>query len=212
MTLFVRSEYFKTALDTAVGEKKKLIEVTECPHHVLVTIIDFIYGTEIPDDLSLDALKSLLGMADLFLMEDLKKAASSSIGKRLSAENIMEMVKLGEKYTADKLKELCTDFLISNQAHGNVARKVLGFNLEQTFKKRRHFKSDEEYRVYFMTIVRPNMIVKILDADNGEKFGRVVSSNVDSVNVKWQNGILHAFYRKDLQIVTPPIDMKMFSN
>ena len=53
-----------------MGEKKKFIEVKECSHYVLAVIIDFIYGTEIPDDLTQDIGESLLVMADLYLMED----------------------------------------------------------------------------------------------------------------------------------------------
>ena len=65
-TIFLRSEYFKTAVDTVVGEKKKSIEVTECP----IPVLDFIYGTEIPDYFNnLDEFKNHLGMADLYLMD-----------------------------------------------------------------------------------------------------------------------------------------------
>ena len=37
MKLLSRSEYFKTAMETGVGEKTMFIEVKECPHHVLDT-------------------------------------------------------------------------------------------------------------------------------------------------------------------------------
>ena len=127
------SEYFKTALDTAVGEKKKLLEVKECSYHQLDTIINFIYGVEISEELSLDDLKVILAMADLYLMEDLKEAVSTSIGKRLTAENIFEIMQLGEKYTAEKLKEICTNFLT---ARCYKFSKILGVNLEEVFKKR----------------------------------------------------------------------------
>ena len=59
-TIFLRSEYFKTALDTAVGEEKKFVEVKEGPHPVLATVGKFIYGTEKPDYLNLDALIDIL--------------------------------------------------------------------------------------------------------------------------------------------------------
>ena len=216
MRLFLRSEYFKTALDTAVGEKKKLIEVTECPHHVLVTIIDFLYGTEIPDDLSLDDLKSLLCMADLYLMEDLKEAASSSIGKKLTAENILEMFQLGEKYTAEKLKDLCKDFLIADKKRVDLASIVMGANLRETFKKRRDFKSDEEYRAYFAATVKPNMIVQYVKA---RAIGRVVSveSRGDSVVVvvKWQSGSSKPYPLSEpiqFEILTPPININFDVN
>ena len=35
MTFFLRSDYFQTALDTAVGEKKKPFNVPEWPHQAL---------------------------------------------------------------------------------------------------------------------------------------------------------------------------------
>ena len=202
-----------------MGEKKKFIEVNECNHHVLATIIDYIYGTEIPDDLNLNDLKCLLGMADLYIMEDLKVAVSSSIGKRLTSLNLLEMLQLGEKYTAQKLKEVCTDFLISNENRGSLAAKILGADLDTPFKKRIDFKSDEEYRVYFMATLKPNMIVKTLRGDgrkgplNEESFGRVVSCNPDPVVIMWQTGKdTYLTQSNDLEILTPPINMNMFSN
>ena len=155
-------------------------------------------------------------------MEDLKVAVSSSIGKRLTSENLLEMFQLGEKYTAQKLKEVCTDFLISNENRGNLAAKILGADLGTPFKKRIDFKSDEEYRVYLMATLKPNMIVKTLRGDgrkgplNEESFGRVVSCNPDSgrpVVIRWQTGNdTYPIQFNDLEILTPPINMKMFSN
>ena len=123
---------------------------------------------------------------------------SSSLGKRLTSSNVLEMFQLGEKYTAQKLKEVCTDFLISNENRGNLAAKILGADLDTPFKKRIDFKSDEEYRV------------------DGESFGRVVSCNPDSgrpVVIRWQTGNdTYPIQFNDLEILTPPINMKMFSN
>ena len=44
------------------------VEVKECSHHVLSTIIDFMYGIALPQDLGLKELCSLLAMSDLYLM------------------------------------------------------------------------------------------------------------------------------------------------
>ena len=205
VTLFFRSEYLNTFLATAVGGKKNFIEVKECSHRVLSIIIDFIYGTKIPDDLSLDHLKSLLGMADLYLMEDLKEAISSSIGKKLTTKNLLEMFQLGETFTAQKLKELCAEFLISNKDRVDVASKVLGANMEETFKKRRDFQSSEEYHAYMVTTVKPNMIVQNLPRN---AIGRVVRVGAVVV-VKWQSGSSLDMEPTQLEILTPPINLKM---
>ena len=54
----LRSEYFKTALNTDVGDQKNDIEVQECSPHVLTTVIDFMYGISIPEEFSSDDAKS----------------------------------------------------------------------------------------------------------------------------------------------------------
>ena len=106
-------------------------------------------------------------MADLYLMEDLKEAVSSSIGKRLNKDNLLETFQLGEKYTAQKLKELCRDFIDNNMKllefanrRLDIANKILAANLDETFKKREDFLSDMEYRSYMRASVKPNMIVR----------------------------------------------------
>ena len=86
----LRSVYFKTAMTTAVGENRKVLDVQECPPHVLATIFDFMYGIDIPEDISYDDAERVLGMADLYLMDDLKDAVAPHIGKKLSAGNIFQ--------------------------------------------------------------------------------------------------------------------------
>ena len=46
---------------------------------MLATAVNFIYGIEIPEDFRNEDAKSLLAMADLYLMEDLKDAVVSLI-------------------------------------------------------------------------------------------------------------------------------------
>ena len=141
-----RSEYFKTALRTAVGDQKRVIDVQECSAQVimttfatfanttfcqkcfricvwrnitsaqvLATAVDFIYGISIPEELSSDDAKSLLTMADLYLMEDLKMALAPLLGKQLSKDNILEISMMAEKYTAHKLMDICSDFILTNK-------------------------------------------------------------------------------------------------
>ena len=89
--VFLRSDYFKTAEDfkAVVGDTTKVFEVKECPHHVLETVINFMYGIDLPDTLrtTLDA-ECLLTMADIYLMEDLKDAVASHLAPLLDKDNI----------------------------------------------------------------------------------------------------------------------------
>ena len=56
----------------------------ECSPHVLATVVDFIYGIGIPEDCSKEDARSLLAMADLYLMDDLKDAVGSFIANKLT--------------------------------------------------------------------------------------------------------------------------------
>ena len=108
--VFLRSEYFRIALkvNTDVGKKKYTSQTTGFSHEVLSTAVDFIYGIDIPEDFKgVEDLKSLLHLADLFLMEDLKDAAGSRIGEKLGQENFMDTAKLPEKFRAMELSHKC---------------------------------------------------------------------------------------------------------
>ena len=111
---FFRSEYFKTALNTAVGGPKSTIEVEECSFKVLSAIIGFMYGKSLAgENLDWEEATTLLPMADFFLMDDLEDAAIPVIENLLSLDNILEAAELAVMYSKEKLKEVCCDFALS---------------------------------------------------------------------------------------------------
>ena len=72
----------------------------------------------------------------------------------------MEVFQLGEKYTAQKLKDLCSDFLIANKDCLEIATEILGTNLQEKFMKRADFSAEQEYMAYKRITIKPNMIVR----------------------------------------------------
>merc|ERR1719348_1268040 len=113
--LSMGSEFFKTALNTGVGDNSKTIDVKDFSPKVLSTAVDFMYGIEIPEDFNnSNDLKSLLHLADLFLMEGLKDAAGLLIGKDLNKENVFDTSHLADKFRAVALSRRCAEFLFDN--------------------------------------------------------------------------------------------------
>ena len=181
-------------LSTSVGNQTRVIEVYECLPQVLAPTIDFMYGIGIPEDFSSQDVKSLLYMAHLYDMEDLKDAVAPQIGEQLNLENILKTSKMALKYNALKLTEICCDFILANvdglssslldqlfkvmPFKGLVAKrcfrvvdiadKILGVNLATTFKNRNDFSSDSEYQYYIMTNLRPNMLVLCKKSSSGD--------------------------------------------
>ena len=106
-----------------VGDLNKVVKVEECTSFVLARVIDFMYDIKLPAELSYEDLKTVLAMADLYMMEDLKDAAGFLISDwHLADGNILEISKVADKYTAKKLQERCCEFIFDN--HASLDKKV----------------------------------------------------------------------------------------
>merc|ERR1712013_581041 len=113
--LSMRSKFFETAMNTAVGNNNKTMEVKEFSYEVLSVAVDFMYGIEIPEEFDNEEdLKSLVHMADLYLMEDLKDAAGFLIGKTLNQDNVFDISKFADKFGAMLLSDQCVNFFYDN--------------------------------------------------------------------------------------------------
>ena len=127
-----RSEYFKTLNSTVGNNNEKVLKVDECSPQVLSTVVDFIYGIGIPENCSKDDARSLLAMADLYIMDDLKDAVGSLIAtKQTTLNNILDIVELAETYSNKKLKEMCCDAAFRR----NVKRKETEVEKGSLFRK-----------------------------------------------------------------------------
>ena len=179
MTYFIRSAYFKTALNTDVGppgDNSKTLEVTEFSYEVLSAAVDFMYGIELPEDFnSKDDLKNLLHLADLYLMDKLKNAVSNRISKDLNTENIFDTSELADTFRSVALTEQCATFIFDN-AHAfdekimsmkegavlaSLAKKfVVETKKNPNFKRRQDFGSVADYREYVKANLKPRMFVR----------------------------------------------------
>ena len=255
--MLLRSEYFKTALNTSVGNNNNVLKVDECSPKILATVVDFIYGIGIPEDINCEDAKTLLAMADLYLMEDLKDTVGSLIAtKHTRTDNILEVAQMAEKYSARKLKEMLCGFIFKNikimdkkllmelykvlpllgekvwqevvdgRAAGmvDIAIKVLGINLDEPFKRRGDFESDEVYRRYLMAQIKPNMLVCCnktslwkggISVSEGS-IGRVISV-FPTVTVKWPMtssgvSVTADCHLLSLDLLTPPLASYLFND
>jgi len=221
--LAMRSPYFKTALNTDVGsnnQSSRGIRYTigiqkECSPEVLSTTIKFIYGIGLPEDLGVEDAKNLLTIADLYIMEDLKEAVAPILGAMLDKDNILEISKMAEEFTAPKLMEICVDFIVSDITDPDeifagmpqiaalcfkkqlnkleIVNVALGTDLKTNFKKRKDFRYDVEYKDYLMKNLKSGMLVtnnKTLECSQIRtlkegSIGRILKYDTDGASVKW---------------------------
>ena len=171
---------------------------------MLEDVINFMYGIDLSGLYSTPAVESLLTMADLYLMEDLKDAVASHMAAHLDKDNIMDIYHLAEKYTAGKLKEICKDFIVSCIS---IAKEVLGVDAAVISKKEasKVFKKDMIVRCktfskwWFdsrtkISTVRPVNGEELKAVDGGNlvevaceagTVGRIVDDAHGKISVKW---------------------------
>ena len=110
------------------------------------------------------------------------------------------------------------NFLNTREVLFNIVDKVLGGNLEEKFKRRTDFVSLGDYDSYMMATLKPNMVVQLNRATQLPvpigAIGRFVSFRNRArklVLVKWPSGLeyVHVCH---LNILTPPINMEIFSD
>ena len=187
------------------------MEVKEFSFEVLSTAVDFMYGIEIPEDFNnSDDLRSLLHMADQYLMENLKDAVGFLIGKDLNKENIFDTSYLAEKFGALILSEKCAEFIFDNAGAikdekladmkegvvmASLAKKFVKeskkdnwmkklFGKKADFKKREDFGSEEDYKGYVMARIKPKMFVSCNQLSSWyvqNKVGRATYMNTGNV-------------------------------
>ena len=173
-----------------MGDNSKSIDVNEFSYEVLSIAVDFMYGIEIPESFNKsEDLKSLLHLADLYLMEDLKTAAGLLIACGLNKDNVFDVSLLADKFRAEALRNKCVDYLFDNASsidgekfsvlsEGAVmaspakkfvletkkpARRPLWitklFGEEPDFKKREDFASLDGYDDYVVSKIQRGMFV-----------------------------------------------------
>ena len=173
-------------MNTDVGDNSKTLEVTEFSYEVLSAAVDFMYGIELPEDFnSKDDLKNLLRLADLYLMDNLKDAAGSRIGKDLNNENIFDTSELADTFRSVALTEQCASFIFDNASavdekimsmkEGAVLTSLLKKFVVQakknpSFKRRQDFESVADYREYVKANIKPRMFVRCNQSNNWSRY------------------------------------------
>ena len=182
-------------MNTGVCDNSKTMEVKEFSYKVLSAAVDFMYGIEIPEEFDNEEdLKSLLHMADLYLMEDLKDAAGFLIGKTLNQSNVFDLSKLADKFGAMLLSDQCVNFFYDNHTSfeddnfavmkdGTVmaalAMKMMKesknswmaklFGDKPDFKRREDFGNVDAYKSY----VRPKIQLRMFARCNKSSIWRI---------------------------------------
>ena len=167
-------------------------------------------------------------MADLYLMDDLKDAVAIFMDSHLKKDNIMDIYLLAEKYTAEKLRKMCTDFVDTSlsilevlgvDAGGMKKDGVIKKNMIVRCRRNSAWWCDDKTEICTMPkesypIPPPVPRTKREVECKAGTLGRVVGDTPGKIRVKWVKVkdlsyspfclVINADI-KDLDILTPPM-------
>ena len=210
----------------------------ECPPHVLEGVINFMYGVElhVPEDMA--DVESVLVMADLYLMEDLKDTVASLLAPNLNKDNVMDMYLLADRLNAQKLKKMCASFTSTSIT---IATRCLGLDTEDilktAFMENIEIENDMIVRCKTDSLWWYCVVTKLFSTAAATSYsymqtpsntykvsvmagaiGRVVATrNLNDIDVKWEikqdtRRCEEMGSKSDLEVITPPIQRSMFNN
>jgi N-acetylneuraminic acid mutarotase len=131
--LWVRCPYFRSMFSSGMTETKKdRIELEGVPRKYFMYLLEFMYTSqcgplstmsECNDD-DLDTVKSILILANEFMMEDLVAMCENKLIDIMECSNVVALLELASFYFASTLKLACVNF-ISN--HYDIVSKTMEF-------------------------------------------------------------------------------------
>merc|ERR1712226_1157477 len=133
------------------------MEIKDCTPEVLSEAVNFMYGEGITKNFT--EYEGLLEIAERFLMDDFKLAASLHIAKeiQLNKKNYVQVSQMAEKYRAKVLGEKCADFIVNKGIDVNLdVMESMPMVMVLCFKKYKEYKEKvEKQKEYEEKVEKP---------------------------------------------------------
>jgi len=148
--LSARSPVFQAMFQNPLKESKQnRIEITDLDEQSAQQLLEFIY-TGIAPPLA-DFSLGLLAAAEKYQISSLKPICESSLEKKLTVGNVLQILQFAELYSAQKLKVKSIEFIVKNsvtitrtdewQKFKQEATPSLGLELFEEMSKQNEFKN-----------------------------------------------------------------------
>lgn len=115
--LAARSEHFRALFYNGMRESGSSVQPIVLPdvsHAVFTLLVEYIYTDQV-GDITSELAVHLLIAAERFLLDRLKALCEDIIRKSICIENVVSIMMTAKAHRADGLKEICMDFIITNE-------------------------------------------------------------------------------------------------
>ena len=115
LVLAARSPVFRAMLDSDMVEKQtKIIIIKDAKPDIVAEMLNFIYTGDITNEKMDEMARALLGIADMYQLDYLKKMCEDKLCSTLEIDNSIECLVLGDTHNAPTLKMMAIKFIGKN--------------------------------------------------------------------------------------------------
>ena len=113
LVLCAASEYFRCMFTSPFKEAgKDEIEICDISASAFGSVLEYVYGGQVV--ITADNVEELLNIACMMHFSELKSSCCKLYRCELSLSNVMEIIQIAERYSADELSETCADLIVKN--------------------------------------------------------------------------------------------------
>ena len=115
LVLAARSPVIRAMLDSDMVEKQtKIIIIKDAKPDIVAEMLNFIYTGDITNEKMDEMARALLGIADMYQLDFLKKMCEDKLCCTLEVDNSVECLVLGDSHNAPTLKMMAIKFIGKN--------------------------------------------------------------------------------------------------
>ena len=112
--LVAQSEHFKAMFLAGMKETQEtVVEIPDWTYSSYLHMIEFLYTGNILN-FTVDIAGEVIGLADAYTLEGLKKMCENTLLHSIDIENACELLILSHRYSAEELKKFCMAFVIKH--------------------------------------------------------------------------------------------------
>ncbi len=124
--LSAQCDHFRAMFMSGMKESTQTeIEIKEWTYNVYLMMIEYLYTGSI-EGFSLAIALDIIGLADAYNLDGLKKMCERVMQQQTDEDNVGELLIVSHKYSALDLKKFCMNYLVKNSSEINVAKTIEG--------------------------------------------------------------------------------------
>lgn len=109
-------DWFRKALLSGMKEDiTREINIYDCSPDLFQHFLRYVYSGRLNcSSIGTEALADLIAISDQYEVDSLKRVCEGALKPRVSSDNVLELITIGDRFNASRLRECCMDYIIQH--------------------------------------------------------------------------------------------------